>query len=69
MFFISDNSKKKKDPKEIHNLHNNNNSQPSDIPTKTFKSNSDMFSDFLYVSINSSIKSFLFPSCLERLER
>ena len=40
-------------------------SQHSEIPTKIIKSNSDIFSDFLYVSINSSIKSSLFPSCLK----
>ena len=50
--------------KEIHNLNNIKASQHSDIPTKIIKSNSDIFSDFLYVSINSSIKS-LFSSCLK----
>ena len=34
------------------------------MPIKIIKSNSDIFSDFLYVSINSSTKSSLFPSCL-----
>ena len=34
-------------------------------PTKIIKSNPDIFSDFLYVSINNSIKSSLFPSCLK----
>ena len=51
--------------KEIHKLNNNKASQHSDIPTKIIKSNSDIFSGFLYVSVNSSIKSSLFPSCLE----
>ena len=51
--------------KEIHKLNNSKVSQHSDIPTKIIKSNSDIFSDFLYVSINSSIKSSLFPSCLK----
>ena len=37
----------------------------SDTPTKFINNNSDIFSDFLYVSINSSIKSSLFPSCLK----
>ena len=46
-------------------IHNNKASQHSDISTKIIKSNSDIFSDFLYVSINSSIKSSLFPSCLK----
>ena len=51
--------------KEIHNLNSNKASQHSDIPTKIIKSNSDIFSDFLYKSINSSIKSSLFLSCLK----
>ena len=51
--------------KEIHNLNNNKVSQHSDIPTKIIKRNSDIFNDFLYVSTNSSIKSFLFLSCLK----
>ena len=55
---------KEKIQKEIYNLNSNKASQHSDIPTKIIKSNSDIFSDFLYVSINSSIKS-LFPSCLK----
>ena len=38
-------------------------SQHSDIDTKIIKSN--LFSDFLYVSINSSINSSLFPTCLK----
>ena len=64
MFFISESSEKRKF-KEIHNLNNNKASQYCDIPTKIIKSNSDVFSDFLYVSINSSIKSSLFPSYLK----
>ena len=51
--------------KQICNLNNNKASQHSDIPTKIIKSNSDIFSDFLCVSINSSIKSSLFLSCLK----
>ena len=50
---------------EIHKLNNNKASQHSNILTKIIKSNSDIFIDFLYVSINSSIKSSLFPSCLK----
>ena len=49
--------------KEIHKLNSNKASQHSDIPIKVIESNSGIFSDFLYVSINSSIKSSLFPSC------
>ena len=51
--------------KEIHKLNNNTAFQHSEIPTKIIKSNFDIFSDFLYVSVNSSIKSSLFPSCLK----
>ena len=32
---------------------------------KIIKSTSDIFSNFLYVGINSSIKSSVFPSCLK----
>ena len=56
---------KEKIQKEIYNLNSNKASQHSDIPTKIIKSNSDIFSDFLCVSINSSIKSSLFLSCLK----
>ena len=40
-------------------------SQYSDIPTKVIKENSDMFSNFNCESINNSIKSSIFPSCLK----
>ena len=49
--------------KEVHKLNNNNNNmafQHSAIPTKTINSNSDIFIDFLYASINSSIQSLNF---------
>ena len=51
--------------KEIHELNNNKASQHSDIPTKIIKSDSDTFSDFLYVSIHNQINSSLFPPCLK----
>ena len=57
--------KKKEIQKEIHNFNNNKASQHSDIPTKIIKSKSGIFSDFLYVGINSSIKFSLLPSCLK----
>ena len=57
--------KKAKTQKEMHKLDNSQGSQHSHIPTKIVKSNSDIYSDFLYVSIYSSIKSSLFPSCLK----
>ena len=54
--------------KEIHNFNNSKASQHSDIPTKMIKSKSGIFSDFLYVGINSSIKSSLFPSCRKTVD-
>ena len=39
--------------KEIHELNTNKASQHSDIPTKIIKRSSDIFSDFLYVSIKT----------------
>ena len=64
MFFYFREIEKEEIKKEIHKL-NNEASQYSNIPTKIIKSNSDIFSDFLYVSINGLIKSSLFPSCLK----
>ena len=40
-------------------------SQCSDILTKVVKENADVFAEFLWKSINSSIKSSTFPSCFE----
>ena len=51
--------------KEIHNLKINKASQSSDIPTKIIKENVDIFAEFLWKSINSSIKSSTFPTCLK----
>ena len=51
--------------KEIFDLETRKASQISDIPTKIIKENVDVFADFLCTSINSSIKSSLFPSCLK----
>ena len=51
--------------REIRLLKLNKASQYSDIPTKTIKENSDIFSNFIYESINNSIKSSIFPSCLK----
>ena len=51
--------------KEIHNLKINKASQSSDIPTKIIKENVDIFAEFLWKSINSSIKSSTFPACLK----
>ena len=64
MFFYFRELEKEEIQKEIQNF-NNKASQHSDIPTKIIKSSSDIFSDFLYVSNNSSIKSSLFPTCLK----
>ena len=51
--------------KEIHNLKMNKASQSSDIPTKIIKENVDVFAEFLWKIINSSIKFSTFPSCLK----
>ena len=68
MFFLFQITRKRgnsKIQKEIHKLNTANASQHSDIATKFIKSNFEIFSNFLYVSINSSIKYSFFPSCLE----
>ena len=51
--------------KEIHNLKINKTSQSSDIPTKIIKENFDIFAEFLWKRINSSIKSSIFPPCFK----
>ena len=51
--------------KEIFHLETRKASQISDILTKIIKENVDIFPDFLCTSINSSIKSSLFLSCLK----
>ena len=50
---------------EIRLLKLNKASQYSDISTKIIKENSDIFSNFICESINNSIKSSIFPSCLK----
>ena len=47
--------------KESFDLETKKASQISDIPTTIIKENVDAFAHFLYTSINSSIKSSLFP--------
>ena len=51
--------------KEIDNLKINKASQSSDIPIKIIEENVDIFADFFWKSINSSITSYTFPSCLK----
>ena len=51
--------------KEIHNLKINKVSQRLDIPTKIVKKIVDIFAEFLWKSINSSIESSTFSSCLK----
>ena len=51
--------------KEIQNFKMNKASQSSDIPTKIIKENVDIFAEFLWKSINSSVKSSTSPSCLK----
>ena len=43
-------------------------SQDSDIPTKIIKENCDIFTNFICESINNSIKSSVFPSCLKHAD-
>ena len=52
--------------KKIYNLKMNKASQSLDIPTKVVKENVNVFAEFLWKSINSSIKSST-KSCLNRL--
>ena len=53
---------------EIRLLKLNKASQYSHIPTKIIKENSDIFSNFICESINNSIKSSMFPSCLKHAD-
>ena len=53
---------------EIRLLKLNKGSQYSDIPTKIIKENSAIFSNFICESINNSIKSSIFPSCLKHAD-
>ena len=53
---------------EIRLLKLNKASQFSDIPIKIIKENSDIFSNFNCKSINNSIKSSIFPSCLKHAD-
>ena len=53
---------------EIRLLKLNKASQYSDTPTKIIKENLDIFSNFICESINNSIKSSIFPSCLKHAD-
>ena len=53
---------------ETRLLKPNKASQYSDIPTKIIKENSDIFSSFICESINNSIISSIFPSCLKHAD-
>ena len=59
---------KKEIQKEIHKLKNNKAAQHSEFPPKLLRATLHIFRDFLYVSINSPIKSSLFPSCLKTVD-
>ena len=41
----------------------------SDVLVRTIKENVDAFADFLWTSINSSIKSSMFSCCLKSKEQ
>ena len=51
--------------KEINNLKINTAPQSSDIPTKILKENGNIFAEFLWKRINSSIKFSPFVWCLK----
>ena len=53
---------------EIRLLKLTKSSQYADIPTNIIKENSDIFSNFICESINSSIKSPIFPSCFKHAD-
>ena len=53
---------------EIRLLKLNKASQYSDITTKIIKENSDIFSNFICKTINNSIKSSIFSSCLKHAD-
>ena len=53
---------------EIRLLKLNKASQYSDIPTKIIKENSNIFSNLICESINNSIKSSIFSSCLKHAD-
>ena len=55
--------------KEIHNLKINKTSQSSDIPTKTINENVDIFGELLWKSINRSINTSTFYSCLKLADK
>ena len=56
---------KKDIKKEILNLNVTKASYNSDVPTKTIKKNSDIFSDILFKKFNKSLEICKFPSCLK----
>ena len=39
--------------------------QNTDIPTKLIKDNADIFEEFLFISLNTCIEQFVFPSKLK----
>ena len=51
--------------KQIWRLDNKKASQNFNIPTKIIKENADIFAEYLCSSVNGSIKSSTFPSCLK----
>ena len=51
--------------REIMRLNKNKASQKSDIPIRIIKDNVDIFADFLCETVNCTIKTSNFPSCLK----
>ena len=51
--------------KEIKNLDTSKASQEDDVPTKIIKENSDIFSNFIYLSFNNMIDTCIFSTSLK----
>ena len=64
-FSFTEVTKQDIEKENIFDLETKKASQISYMPTKIIKEGIDVFADFVSTSINSSIKSSLFPSCLK----
>ena len=64
-YFKFSNIYKSEIEKEILNLNSLKACQDSDIPTKKFKSNSDIFTDALYSEFHRSLEASVFPPIMK----
>ena len=64
-YFIFPNVSAEEITKEIRKLDPSKASHDNDIPTKIIKENADIFSEFIYMSVNHSIDNNIFPSTLK----